>query len=109
MPHQHASLAGGRWFTMPLVEQLAHVGSEVGRILRWKENNPQASERAFLRTLELLDLTIQDPRWKGRRKELTRAREFLCDAMLGGNAYGSDLIDLDRYFYYYALASRIGR
>ena len=94
---------------MPLVEQLAHVGSEVGRMLRWKENNPQDCEKAFSRALELLDLTIQDPRWKGRRKELTRAREFLCDAMLGGSAYGSDLIDLDRYFYHYALASRIGR
>ena len=109
MSYQHPSLAGGRWFTMPLVEQLAHVGSEVGRMLRWKEKNPQDCEKAFLRALELLDLTIQDPRWKGRRKELTRAREFLCDAMLGGNAYGSDLVDLDRYFYHYALASRIGR
>ena len=109
MSYQHASLAGGRWFTLPLVEQLAHVGSEVGRILCWKEKNPQDCEKAFSRALELLDLTIQDPRWKGRRKELTRAREFLCDAMLGGNAYGSNMVDLDRYFYYYALASRIGR
>ena len=109
MPYQHTGLAGGRWFTMPLVEQLAHVGSEVGRIVRWKEKNPQDCEKAFLRALELLDLTIQDPRWKGRRKELTRARECLCDAISGGSAYGSDLIDLDRYFYHYALASRIGR
>jgi len=109
MSHQHVNLAGGRWFTMPLVDQLAHVGSEVGRMLRWKEKNPHACEKAFNRALELLDLTIQDLRWKGRRKELTRAREFLCDAMLGGNAYGSDLTDLDRYFYRYALASRIGR
>lgn len=109
MPYQHASLAGGRWFTMPLVEQLAHVGSEVGRILRWKEKNPQDGEKAFCRALELLDLTIQDPRWKGRRKELTRARECLCDAMLEESAYRSDLVDLDRYFYHYALASRISR
>lgn len=109
MSYQHASLAEGRWFTMPLMEQLAHVGSEVGRILRWKEKNPQDCEQAFLRALELLDLTIQDPRWKGRRKELTRVREFLCDAMLGENAQRSDLIDLDRYFYYYAMASRIDR
>ncbi len=109
MSYQHASLAEGRWFTMPLVEQLAHVGSEVGRMLRWKETNPQNCEKAFCRALELLDLTIQDPRWKGRRKELTRAREFLCDAMLGDNLYGTNLGDLDRYFYHYALASRIGR
>lgn len=109
MAHQHASLAAGRWQAMPLVEQLANVGSEVGRICRWKEKDPQACERAFTRALELLDLTIQDPRWKGRRKELTRAREFLCDAMSGGSAYGSDLAGLDRYFYHFAVAARLGR
>ncbi len=44
----------------------------------------QRCEQAFDRAVELLDLTIADERWKGRRKELTRARELLCDAMFGG-------------------------
>lgn len=106
---QHAGLAAGRWHTMPLAEQLGNVGSEVGRMARWKEKDPQACERAFHRALELLDLTISDPRWKGRRKELTRVREFLCDAMEGGSLYGSDLAGLDRYFYHFAVAARAGR
>jgi len=109
MATQHVSLAAGKWHTMPLVEQLGNVGSEVGRIARWKDKDPQACERAFIRALELLDLTIGDPRWKGRLKELTRAREFLCDAMSGGHLYGSDLPGLDRYFYYFAVAARAGR
>jgi hypothetical protein len=109
MPHQHAGLAAGRWHTMPLVEQLGNVGSEVGRISRWKTKDPQACEKAFHRALELLDLTIGDPRWKGRRRELTRVREFLCDAMLGGSLYGSDVAALDRYFYHFAVAARAGR
>jgi len=109
MPHQHAGLAAGRWHTMPLVEQLGNVGSEVGRISRWKAKDPQACEKAFHRALELLDLTIGDPRWKGRRRELTRVREFLCDAMLGGSLYGSDVAALDRYFYHFAVAARAGR
>lgn len=109
MPYQHAGLAAGRWHTMPLVEQLANVGSEVGRISRWKAKDPQACEKAFNRALELLELTIGDPRWKGRRRELTRVREFLCDAMLGGSLYGSDLAGLDRYFYHFAVAARAGR
>jgi hypothetical protein len=109
MSPQHHSLAAGRWHTMPLVEQLGNVGSEVGRMIRGKEKNPQAGEQAFHRALELLDLTIGDPRWKGRRKELTRVREFLCDAMSGGTLYGSDLPGLDRYFYYFAVAARAGR
>jgi hypothetical protein len=94
---------------MPLVEQLGNVGSEVGRISRWKTKDPQACEKAFHRALELLDLTIGDPRWKGRRRELTRVREFLCDAMLGGSLYGSDVAALDRYFYHFAVAARAGR
>ena len=109
MPYQHEGLAAGRWHTMSLVEQLANVGSEVGRVSRWQQKDPQACEKAFNRALELLDLTIQDPRWKGRRKELTRVREFLCDAMLGGSEYGSDLPGLDRYFYHFAVAARANR
>lgn len=109
MPPQHASLAAGRWQTLPLAEQLANVGSDVARAHRWEQKDPDLCEKAFGRALELLDLTIGDPRWKGRRKELTRARELLCDAMLGGKEYGSDLAGLDRYFYHFAVFARAGR
>ena len=94
---------------MSLVEQLANVGSDVGRVHRWQGKDPQLCETAFVRALELLDLTIADLRWRGRRKELTRVRELLCDAMLGGKEYGSDLAGLDRYFYPFAVAARAGR
>lgn len=108
MTYLHASLAAGRWRTLPLVEQLANVGSDVARAARWHGKNPERCEQAFLRALELLDLTIEDARWKGRRKELLRARELLCDAMQGGTTYGSDLSSLDRYFFHFAVASRAG-
>jgi len=109
MTYLHANLAAGRWQTLPLLEQLANVGSDVARAARWYGNDPQRCEQAFLRALELLDLTIADGRWVGRRKELVRARELLCDAMLGGTAYGSDLASLDRYFFHFAVAARTGR
>lgn len=109
MTYLHADLATGRWQTLTLLEQMANVGSDVARAARWYGKDPQRCEQAFLRALELLDLTIADDRWKGRRKELTRARELLCDAMLGGSAYGSDLAGLDRYFFHFAVAARAGR
>ena len=109
MSYQHASLAAGRWQTLPLAEQLANVGSDVARAHQWQEKDPQLCEKAFVRALELLDLMIGDPRWRGRRNELTRARELLYDAMLGGKEYGSDLAGLDRYFYPFAVAARAGR
>lgn len=105
----HKQLAAGQWHTLSLVEQLANVGSDVARAAQWYGKNPQRCEQAFDRALELLDLTIADDRWKGRRQELTRARELLCDAMLGGKLYGSDLASLDRYFFHFAMAARIGR
>ncbi|MGE3154528.1 MAG: hypothetical protein AB7G48_17630 [Nitrospiraceae bacterium] len=109
MSHQHRELAAGRWQTMPLVEQLANVGSDVGRAARWQGKDLARCQQAFDRALELLDLTLADPRWTGRRKELGRARELLCDAMLGGSMYGSDLAALDRYFLPFAVAARARR
>lgn len=105
----HEQLAAGHWYTLSLMEQLAHVGSDVARASRWHGKDPQRCEQAFDRAVELLDLTIADERWKGRRKELTRARELLCDAMFGGTTYGSDLASLDRYFFHFAMAARVGR
>jgi hypothetical protein len=94
-PH-HRELAAGRWGRLSLAEQLANVGAEVGRMRR---------ERA----LELLDLTLADARWRGRRKEIARARELLCDAADGGREYGTALEDLDRYFLAFAVVARRGR
>lgn len=102
----HHEQAAGAWHQRTLLEQLANVGSEVGRIRKWQGRNADLCEKAFVRALELLDLTISDPRWTGRRKKLTRARTFLCDAMDGGKEYGTTLQDLDRYFLAYAVAAR---
>jgi len=109
MTYVHADLAAGRWHTLPLLEQLANVGSDVARAARWYAKDPHRCEQAFARALELLDLTIEDARWIGRRKELVRARELLCDAMDGGTTYGSDLASLDRYFFHFAIAVRARR
>ena len=108
MSYVHENLAAGRWQSLSLMEQLANVGSDVARASRWQGKDSQRAEQAFLRALELLDLSIADDRWRGRRKELTRARELLCDAMQGGTQYGSNLASLDRYFFHFAVAARAG-
>jgi hypothetical protein len=109
MAVQHRELAAGSWYQRSLVDQLANVGSEVGRMRRWQGQNPERCERAFLRALELLDLTLNDARWRGHRKELSRVRTFLCDAMSGGKEFGSTLEDMDRYFLAFAVAARSQR
>lgn len=103
---QHSSLAAGRWQTFSLMEQLANVGSEVERALTWhNKNNPEYSRLAFLRALELLDLTIADPRHRGRLKEMTRLREALLDFFLGDNEFHSTEDSWRKYFYSMAYAS----
>ena len=105
----HRELAAGRWGTFSLAEQLANVGSEVGRMRRWRGRDDRLSTAAFERALELLDLTLADPRWRARLREIARARELLCDAATGGTEYGTRLEDLDRYFLAFAVAARRGR
>jgi len=106
---RHPELAAGRWQRLSLAEQLANVGAEVGRMRRRRGDVEPAATTAFERALELLDLTLADPRWRGRLKEIARARELLCDAALGGREYGTTLEDLDRYFLAFAMAARRGR
>lgn len=109
MRSQHSTLAGGRWRSLTFAEQMGNVGSEVSRARRWQGRDQAVLEGAVERALELLDLTIEDPRWRSRLRELTRARELLCDALLGGKEYGSSFEDLDRYFFQFALAARSER
>ncbi len=103
----HTGLALGRWSVLSLAEQLANIGSEVGRAARWQKNNDDRFDNAVDRALELFDLTIADPRWKKRLKELTRSRELFCDGVAGGNEYGTQLNDLDRYFLAFAVQARL--
>ncbi len=97
--HIHSSLASGRWHTFTLAFQLANVGSEFGRALRGKTLHDDARMWPPLeRCLELLDLTIADPKHRKRLRELCRLREVLCDFFIGGNEYRSTGESLDRYF-----------
>ncbi len=107
MSTPHTELAAGRWHSMPLVEQLGNVGSEVSRALRARASSNDARERsALVRFLELIDLTIADPRMKGRRREICRVREMVCDYFVGENSFRSTPESLDRYFLPYATAAR---
>lgn len=103
---QHTDLAAGRWHTLSLAQQLGNIGSEVSRTLTWKGKDPSVSQKAAERALELFDLTAQDLRWRGRLKEILRARELFCDAIAGGGVYGSSLESLEQYFFYFALLAR---
>lgn len=111
MSFKHKELAAGRWNRLSLAEQMGNIGSEV---LRASRNGPTLlaakDEKLFWgaveRALELFDLTLSDPRWKGRYFEIGRAREVFCDAVYGGKLYKSSFRELSKYFDNFALAAR---
>lgn len=106
----HSSLAAGRWHSMTLMEQLGNVGSEVSRASRARLSGNASRERSALeRFIELMDLTITDPRLSGRRRELCRAREVVLDYFVGDNQFKSSSESLDRYFMPFATAAQRNR
>ncbi|MFH0969154.1 MAG: hypothetical protein V1804_01465 [Patescibacteria group bacterium] len=109
MNYQHQQLASGRWAEMPFFEQMANIGSEVERAMKWKgKGNQEYSHMAFNRALELLDLAISDIKNKNRLKELTRLRETLADYFEFKNEYNSTDKSWSNYFYSFNYASRLG-
>jgi hypothetical protein len=105
MTSQHLRLASESWSKFSLEEQLGNIGSEVSRAIRAK-GDPEYFWGAIYRALDLFYLTIADPRWRGRLREIVRTKELLCAAAFGSGEYNTTLEDLDRYFTYYALLAR---
>lgn len=98
MTYFHQNLADGKWHTLSLAEQMANIGSEVGRAAKWQYKDEKTFQLAWARALELIDLTLEDPRWRNRLIELGRLKELFCDGVLGGKEYGTALSDLESYF-----------
>ena len=106
MVFQHKELSAGKWHTLSLMEQMGNIGSEISRVLRWKNKDEKLFQNAALRALELFDLTLEDLRWKGRLREIARARELFLGALHDPQEYKTSLEDLERYFFPFAFAAR---
>jgi hypothetical protein len=110
MSWQHRELASGRWKELSFVEQMANIGSEVERALNWRSRANEAYWRkAFERSLELIDLTMEGATTFRRLKELARVREALVDYFLGTNQFMSTDASWKRYFLCFAYAARKNR
>ena len=107
MSYQHKELATGRWKTLSFFEQMANIGSEVERALKWRaKHNAAYSQKAFERALELIDLTLDSIRGFARLKELTRLREAIVDYFSGSNEFASTEASWQKYFSSFTYAAR---
>ena len=99
-----------RWANLSLSEQMANIGSEVGRTRKWiLLGKTDLADSAFIRALDLFDLTIKYGRSANENrgamlKELCRCREVFAFAVTTSDK--ETLEFLDRYFYFFAIAAR---
>ena len=107
MKRQHKELASGRWKELSLSEQMANIGSEVSRALNWqRKSNTEYCQKAALRALELLDLSLESAESYPRLKELARLREALVDYFYGSNEFSSSEALWRKYFDHFNYAAR---
>jgi len=94
-----------RWCTFTLAQQLGNIASELSRARYWEDSKDSDNKNKSLkRSLELLDFTLKDNRWKGHRlREFTRLKEVICDWINGNTYYNISGIELEEYCMHYAL------
>ena len=107
MSYQHKSLAAGRWNRLSFIEQMANIGSEVERALNWQaKHNTTYCQQAFERSLELIDLTLDNLKGLARLKEVARLREAIVDYFCGTNQFKFTDESLRKYFLNFIYAAR---
>jgi hypothetical protein len=104
---QHIDLNDNHWFKLSVEEQLANIGSEIERAMKWKKKgNLEYSNLANVRALELIDLTLQDTKYGRGVNEITKLREIWLDYFLGDNQYSQTEVQWKKYFNAFTYAAR---
>ena len=105
----HKELAAGRWFELTLFEQLGNIGSEYHRASRaHQKGDADRYRNACDRTLELLELSIDDERWRGKPalRELCRLNEEVARTLVDEERPDPGL---QNYFDGHAYAARLAK
>ena len=96
-----------RWQGLTFYEQLGNVASELSRAIKFKnQNDINHMNSSLLRLLELLDLTIVDPKNKLRLRELCRFKEVLGDWYCQTKEYEINPESLRNYALRFAILAR---
>lgn len=107
MTSEHVGPTLERWSKMPLLEQMANIGSEVERAIHWRaKNNEPYAHKASERALELFNLSLEASQDLPRLKEIARAKEAWTDYFFGANEFHSSATDWKKYFTQFAFAAR---
>ena len=87
-----------KWYNLTVTQQLGNIGSEINRARGFeKKNDKEARDRCILRALELVDLTLTDPKWHNRLSELTCFQEVVYDWFKETHIYQITPEELENY------------
>ncbi len=76
----HKHLDSVKWNSFSKAQQLLMIASELSRAGSWMKRGDGFAVRQFdERAFELIDLTLEDPKWSGKTRELCRFRELLAE------------------------------
>lgn len=64
-----------RWEKLTKREQLLNTGAEFMRAKVWQGEDKEKFLLALERALELIDLSLRDPKWQGQHLKLLRLRD----------------------------------
>ena len=104
---QHKKQAEGEWQKKSFLEQMANIGSEVYRAISWRDKgNEEYAQMAFIRSLELFDLSKDSKLTYPQYKELLRMREIWVDYFKYDNEYNSTEENINKYFMYTTIGSK---
>ena len=87
-----------KWYSMPVNVQIANIGSEVERALRWKDRDPKKAENFCRKAISFWEIVKSDPKNRFREEEFQTAMDELEDFFLGENLYQTTEQDLRRYY-----------
>lgn len=103
----HKELADGRWQELSFVQQMANIGSEIGRAINWQnKGNPQYARKAVDRALELISLTLAAGNRPACIREVARLKEAVIDYFYGENEFSSSDMLWRKYFDHFNYAAR---
>ena len=108
MKLQHKNILKNGWNEKPFLEKMAHIGSEVYRANKWRNISKSDSDAAFIRSLELIDITKDSGLTFPQLKELCRIREFWVDFYKYDNIYNSTAEFFDKYFMWLTVRNKVG-
>jgi hypothetical protein len=93
-----------RWQKFSFEEQMGNIGSEIGRAISLKKKGDFENEKKSLgRAIELIDLTLSDPKNKKRLFEILRLKEVAADLFADSKIYKISEDFLKNYFLFFAL------